>query len=542
MSDERGKRRPIWQSAGLILGLALTMACTVGNAAMFLPRQSLWGDEAAQMYGVSLGPRRVIDWLFDPMSVNSTYGDRNPPLSYWLQWGWSCLFGSTERSLRWCGVACSGLAAGLVFGASYRAHGLLPAFAVGLLFAFSPNICYRAVDIRTYPLFLLTSAGAFYALVGVLVSSGRSKAAWVSLTVWLLLAMYTHFFGVMLAGATLVALFFWAVRRREGLLLVLVVGGIVVCCAAGLVPFIQGALSTTVPDEDTRLSSDRTWEVLQLFYRLIYFPTMLIYPVWAVLTLSAAAVLLVLGFFPDREGSLVSEVTRHFLVAGLTVAVLANYLVSTFNAASPFYNTWALPGFFVLLGAGLAAQKEELGKASSSWVRWASFTATVLLLSCEAFASKELWEYGEYYAHSSYQRIQVVLDLLPVSETAVVYESDVDPWMLLYLPVHFAAQGKIHQYVTDESSSSLRRGDRMDVPIPDASQLEAYRYVVLVRTRNQGGRELAYQIRHGDQPLGFGPLLSSLETSGAFQKVRHELFISLIAAEVAVLERREQPR
>ena len=200
-----------------IVAGALVCAIGFGAAAPFLPKQSIWGDETTQLSGLTLGPVEVVRWLANPSSKDfGVPGDRMPPLSYWLGWIWAKGFGLNATSLRWFGVLCTTLATALVFHSAYRAFGVHAACGAGLVFALSPNVTYLAVEIRAYPLFLLTSAGAFHAFLGLLpCSTDRQTNSWIALILWLLLGIYTHFFGIVLAGSILSVLFLAALIHKQ---------------------------------------------------------------------------------------------------------------------------------------------------------------------------------------------------------------------------------------------------------------------------------------------------------------------------------------
>ena len=139
--------------------LAALFACVllaIMVPAFFMPHQSLWVDETTQLSGLTLGPSEVTAWLAgtDPHRFGVP-PDRSPPMSYWIGWGWSRVFGLTEASMRWLGVVLVAFATMLVFDAGRRAWGCAAALTAGLLFALSPNVVVNAVEIRSYPLFLL---------------------------------------------------------------------------------------------------------------------------------------------------------------------------------------------------------------------------------------------------------------------------------------------------------------------------------------------------------------------------------------------------
>ena len=87
------------------LALPISIAAVIVAAGLFLPQQGLWVDEATQLRGIELGPVGVTRWLAgDKSLVTDVPDDRMPPLSYWMGWGWACIFGFGEAPQRWLSV------------------------------------------------------------------------------------------------------------------------------------------------------------------------------------------------------------------------------------------------------------------------------------------------------------------------------------------------------------------------------------------------------------------------------------------------------
>ena len=92
------------------------MAASLTSDEIFMPHQSLWLDEAAQMAGLGRNPIETTRWLAGTSQHDfGVASDRMPPASYWAQWCWSRACGLTEPSLRHFGIACVSLATLVVF-------------------------------------------------------------------------------------------------------------------------------------------------------------------------------------------------------------------------------------------------------------------------------------------------------------------------------------------------------------------------------------------------------------------------------------------
>ena len=91
-------------------------------------------DETTQLSGIALGPVEVVRWLSGNHRDRfaGIPGDRMPPISYWLQWLWSRLFGLSELSMRMIAVFAMAIAAAVITRAAARAWGSPARWIAGL--------------------------------------------------------------------------------------------------------------------------------------------------------------------------------------------------------------------------------------------------------------------------------------------------------------------------------------------------------------------------------------------------------------------------
>jgi hypothetical protein len=534
MSDEHtpSQSKPLALASGCVAVIALF----VGSAALFLPHQSIWNDEATQLSGLTLSPVEVAHWLVDSRRQDfGVPGDRMPPLSYWLGLAWAQLFGLTEISLRWFGIVCAAPAAGLVFLTAYRTFGPLPGWAAGLFFALSPNVCYTAVEIRAYPLFLLTSAAAWYCFTRLLTDvEGRRPVTWAALAIWIVLGIYVHFFGVVLAGALLLALLVERLYRKQSVAPVLVIGVAVAFCAAGIIPFILGSATLSGGGE----RRERVYEVGQLLYRLVAHGTMRVYGAAEISAILGAATLGIIGFLVPTTSRRAYLALVGSLAAGLGVSIAANFVLNALTAARVSYATWALPGVCVALTAGLSLER--------GWLRSLAGAAAVLLLVGNLVGVAQLWTHGEYFAHGPHKRLQALLGELDISRMAVIHDGQSDTYFLVQSPLRYANGRELTQLLVAPDGKAVARlplppiTDEHPWPLAESvplEQLSAFSHLVLVRSREQRSADLAEQLRHGDRPLGTSTIKDALEASGQWRQIDHRLFVALVAADVTVLER-----
>ncbi len=525
VDDTSVKRDSGWVVA---IGAILTLGMMVLAAGLFLPHQTLWIDEVTQLSGLSLSPGDLLHWLLHPSSRDfGVPADRMPPLSYWLGWIWSRSFGLGETSMRWFGVTCAVGAVALVFSAARRVFGLRAGIFAGLFLALSPNVCITAVEIRAYPLFLLTSAGAARAVVLLLHAplSDARRRFWVELGAWLVAGMYTHFFGALLAAVVVCGLAFDRIRQGRSLRPVFVLAACMAVAAAGLTPFLVASAGLSVD-----AARDRVREVFQLVYRLIGHPAMAVFPVVAALAVVSAALLLVAGWrLPDPRRNMFRTLGL-IVLAGITISGAANFLATGFTAAKVTYATWALPLIGIILAASLTGTTGRMSRVA--------LVAAIVLLLSQAAAVTQLVRNGDYFAHGPQRRIQRVLDNLQQHRPVVVHGDPISDYAATYYPLRFANPA-LPQFVVAEGTSRPPLG----VPLDLASfrwddQLRPYTHLIVVRSRVQSARQLAHQIRHGDQAFGDSRLISALEASGHWEARQHGVFVAFVAADVVVFERR----
>jgi hypothetical protein len=509
-------------------------AVVVITAGRFLPHQALWIDEATQLSGLTLSPGDLVGWLTHPATRDfGVPADRMPPLSYWLGWLWSRPFGLTEASMRWLGVACTAGAAALLFSAARRAFGLVSALFAALFLALSPNVCVTAVEIRAYPLFLLLAAGVARAVVVMRDArgTGDERRPAIILGVWLIAAIYTHFFGALLAGLVVCGLGLERRLERRPLGPVVGLAVAVALAVAGLVPFViaSAAMSTDVARERAR-------EVVQLAYRLLGHPALAVYPLATVATLGAAAALVVATRRLPPGPRATFRFFALIVAAGIAFSAMANFLPLGFTAAKVSYATWALP----LVAFGLSA---PLALAAGPWARVAQVAAVVLCLG-QATGVAQLWRHGSHFAHGPQRGIQQVIERLRdkgvAQGVAVVHvDSALAELATTYYPLRFVNGAALAQFVVvDPGAAPPLLGVALDPTnaAEAASRLSGYRHLVVVRSRFQTARMLADQIRHGDADLPDSATIGRLEGLG-WRPADHQLFVAFVAADVTVLER-----
>lgn len=126
--------------------------------------------------------------------IAATAGDVHPPLAYIVVWGFIRLAGDGGAAvMRFPGAALSAAALPLALALARRLNLSRAATLAGLaLFALSPFQVHYAQDARMYPLLQLAVLGALVALL---------DRRWWLLAVCLTVAVWTHNYGLLYAGA-----------------------------------------------------------------------------------------------------------------------------------------------------------------------------------------------------------------------------------------------------------------------------------------------------------------------------------------------------
>ena len=485
-------------------GPLIAAAVCATSAALFLPQQEIWIDETTQITGLAMGPAGVVGWLMAPTSADTPIpGDRMPPLSYWLGQAWAALFGPTETSLRAMGVVCVAVAAGLTFAAAGRAFGPAAGWAAGLLFALSPNVAYTGVEIRAYPLFLLTSAGALHAAVPLLERGVRRPRETVALAVWLIAGFFVHFFAVVLAGAILTALAADALSARRRPRLVLVPTAGLAVAAAGLVPFLFGAVEMS--DElDNPGNRDRAGELLQLAARTLGHPAQKAVPGAAELSLFAAAVLGLTGLAAAGRRRRVWRLLVLALAAGAAATAAATFAADRFQAARPQYSLWMLPMLFTVLSAGTTVPTAR--------VRRMARAAAAVLLAGQAVGSAVMWTHGDHFVRCPQRRLIAMIDSLGGPDRVAVVLDESDEYRSLFFPLYLHYGRALRVWVPAGTDTPGARSflERAAAGRPVREVTSEAPVVVVLRKRWVTASELAGRLRGGDPAFPPGRLLREL--------------------------------
>jgi hypothetical protein len=524
--------RAAWRWAGAFAGAAC-VAASVAACALYLPHAGLWLDETAQLAGLTLNPidqaRWLADWSKQDLGVPD---DRMPPLSYWVDWGWTKVFGLREVPLRWLGVIETALSTLLIFATARRAWGLAAALAAGLLFALAPSVVVIAVEIRAYPLFMLAAAAAFYCLVRYAEDPAGGARSWLpALAACALVAVYTHFFGLVLGGGLFVAALGCAAARRAPLGPVVAAGLIAGLLSLGVLPFVAASFARSRPvDSDT--GELRLMGLVRLGYRLFAHASLTVWP--AVLIVAAIGALLAgtAALAPKRRTHGTGSAILAAWAAGALVVAMGQFTLQGMQAAAATYNVWMLPALALVLGSGLAA--------ASQAARALAAVGIVALAAAYLCGDAQLAAHGDVFAHTPHHAVDALVQRLggPASVAVVFDGANTDNWHI-YTPFRYEYSGSLHQVVAEPGERGALRLKEFSNGRP-AGDLTALfnHYLIVVRPRSRTAAELARQIRDGVvSPVGDGPVATALKSDGRYRLVEEATFPAFVTADVDVFQR-----
>lgn len=477
MPCPRKRRADLW-------ALALILMVGVGMSVSFLRSQDIWVDETTQLSGLTLSPVAVVPWLCGEDTQRfGVPGDRMPPLSYWTGWLWSNVFGLSETSLRAMGVFAVVCAALLIAAAARKAWGPWAGVLAAAVFLFSPNTLVNSVEIRAYPLFLLTTAGALYFCVRILEATSRpTLGEWVGLGLCCVAGIYTHFYGVVLAGAVVCGLAVVSLLRREFRRPLMAMAAAVMVCAAGMAPFALGATQMGGMGAEGLGAGS----VARFIYRaLIGHPSLGVYRAVTVLGMAAFAVMVAAIVGPRRTGRGTCWMLVVALVSGCAAALAAKAVVDKFDALSPSYNLWRLPILCMLAGSVMAIRSRRL--------RIAGIGATLGVVIAGAGACGVILRNGDVFRHTPHG--EVVAVLRSSSPGAVVYDG-AGGWGGAYFPLLYGEGARIRHVLLKRSDA----GTAEVIELPAIQKRESPgampQRIMLIATENQRAEDTVAMCRN----------------------------------------------
>jgi len=517
----------------------------------FARLQDIWLDEATQLSGLSLKFWQMLQWLggVDPGGLGVP-GDRTPPLVYLLDWSWLWLFGPSELGLRLFHSAFVVAGISCLAAVSWREVGRSATIVwVGFL-VLSPKLVQAGVEIRAYALFFgITCAqtAVFLRLAACPKVNLRLLAVFVALC---LLAIYSHFYGVVSVCAFFLALGISRLRRSAPLADIIGAFAAVVIGSLGLVPFVLGAAQVSgalfVPASSTGIefAPRSTGQYLSYLLKLVGDPANMISIPASLLFFCGTIALLCAGIFAAmvrarNAKSKPVDWCNVVVASGVLATIVAGLLVSvrTFDALRTSYGIWLLVPFSLLVGAGATTVT-----GFRLWdVAGSRLAAGAVMLGAGMSTFGFLSHAGEF-VHGPHRFIAALYDKA-AGPKAIVYDNGA-LWGWSFVPLQYSHHGKVVQYRTTKDGRGLVRAGGRDAKatIQDMqSTIAAYRVLLLTDIRTRSYRDLRQCQNQPAACPGFpsSALAAALTGTGQWREIGKERSLGFYDAHVTVLERSE---
>lgn len=498
--------------------IILIIAGFTAAAGLFASAQSIWIDETTQLSGLGLGLGEQLRWLLGQSDVVLGVPlDRMPPLSYWLGGVWAGVFGLSEAAMRWFGIATILCAAPALFLAGRRAGGWAGGLFCLAFVLLSPNLIVQSVEIRAYPLFLAFCTWGLWCFTLLVipeeddaVSGDWTPGQWrllVLLGVFVVAAVYAHFYGLIFAFCLLVSLILDTLLRRRALWPILAVAGVACLLCLGIVPFTLAAMgisSAGAPAPATSMT-ETILQAAKLVFRLVAHGSHLVYPLaLAVLGLGLLALALL-----NLTGRAAAAGTWRRLLVMLTPLLIAfpllavlNLKVGTFNVLAPHYNLWMVPLVAIWLCLAYRAQSSPMRKKLL-------LGASTLAVAGQLMADAVLLRAPGYFTHGPGEW---VAGFIEDPQNTLVVHDEMGSWSQVYFPVTFLTAGAATQVLISPTGAltEVSPAGRQAITGDPAEYLLRFPTVLRVSVRDHNSSALAAAIRsgttcNGGQVPGLGP-------------------------------------
>jgi Dolichyl-phosphate-mannose-protein mannosyltransferase len=522
------------------------LACvslSVLAALAFLRWQSIWVDETTQLFGLTLGAVGLTRWLAGQHQPFLVPPDRMPPLSYWAEWCWTQLFGSGVQTLRTFGVACVAGAVAVTFSTARRAFDNRAAVLAALLLGLAPNVVTTGVEIRAYPLFLLEASLGFYCLVRYCSDAPDQSRRWLwRMTLVCIAGIYTHFFGLILAGALLLGAAVASWKRFAELRGPTISMAVLSVCAVGLVPFVRAAfaISGANPNDPTARAlglKSTVGSIAKLAYHLCAHPATALNAGAVAAAVGGVALLSLVIILRIKSAGVTQWSLAATLGSGLAVVVSSSLVFRGFDSLAPSYNIWMLPGFYLLLAAGVTGGQRHLRRLAA--------VGAILLLGANVYTDIQLAIHGGEFAHGTEPQLEALVNRFGgPGKVAIVYENGsgspeaLNAWPFVYFPLAYTYKKALLQYVADDTAAGSVHD--CNVAGPDSSPLDIARpYLFVIRARQEYTHDLVMQVPGGMVPFGPGPICRLVEKSAQWKHLGEQCFLSLQASQVDIFQSRQ---
>jgi hypothetical protein len=509
--------------------------------------QDIWLDESTQLSGISLKFWEMLHWLAgaDPDRL-SVPGDRMPPVSYMLDWFWMHLHGTSEIGFRLfhslfliAGISC--LAA-----VAWRELGRLGMFlSLGFL-VLSPKLIQTGVEIRAYPIFFALSCAQTAVFLRLVASQTRVDLKFLVLFAAIcLVAIYTHFYGIVSSCAFFLALGLSFLRRPVALAGIIGAFVVVTAGSTALSLFISGAaqVGLFVPATATAPTVIDKSIVQYFIYLLklagdaanvISIPASIMF-FGGTIALVHASVITAGIRMRDRNPRPVDWVIV-VVISGVLATVMASVFVTTFDALKTSYSVWLMAPISLLVGAGATS-----ATGFRPWDGAGRRVAVGAFLTGAGISTYLFFQHAPMFVHGPQNFIGALYDKV-AAPRAIVYEPGA-AWGWSYIPLQYSHHGEVLQYRTEDDGAGLVRAAGGRDTTAKAQEIEAtvapYRVLLLTDIRLRTYRDLRQCQNQPSACPEFpaGAIEAALIETGKWRKTHRERRFGLWDSQVTILER-----
>jgi len=510
--------------------VVLTILMGLALGAKFLVAQDIWVDETTQLSGLTLNPLQMLPWLCGQDAQRfGVPGDRMPPLSYWAGWGWSHVFGLTETSLRVMGLAATVAASWILFLAARRVWGPWAGVLACAAFLLNPNTLLISVEIRAYPLFLLTTVGTLYFLIRVLEPAESGLwGVWLGLSVCLIAGIYTHFYGVLVAAAVFCALAAAVIGERKLLRPLLTSAVIVGVASAGVIPFVLAAM---------RMGGGTTAEdfgggsFAKFIYRsFIGHPALAVSKPVMLVGMVGFGLMLVAALLPKPRGRRISRALIVMICAGCLAAVAAKAVVGKFDAFAPSYNLWRVP-VLCLIAASVV---------TLSWrsLRWMGIAAVACILLAGAWACLTAVNHAAVFRHTPHREVAKLVR--EVGSRTVFYDG-ASGWGGAYFPLLFSQAHQLRHLLIQQGATGEKSISELPSLTPVLDNASLPEQIIVLAAEYQSSGDTTAMCRGLAPHVAISEHAKAVLESLGFERVREGVLNAQDAVAFAVYGRRKEP-
>jgi hypothetical protein len=512
--------------------------------------QDVWLDESTQLSGISLKFWEMLHWLVgaDPDRLNVP-GDRMPPVSYMLDWVWLHLHGTSEIGFRLfhsflliAGISC--LAA-----VEWRELGRSAMFlSLGFL-VLSPKLIQTGVEIRAYPIFFALSCAQTAVFLRLVASQTKvDLRVLVLFAAICLVAIYTHFYGIVSTCAFFLALGISFLRKRAALAGIVSAFAVVAVGSTALLLFVSGAAQVTlfVPATATAPAVIDKSIVQYFIYLLklagdaanmISIPASILFFGGTIALVGASVI--TAGIRMRERNPRPFDWLMAVVVSGVLATVMASLFVKTFDALKTSYSVWLMAPISLLVGAGATS-----ATGFRPWDEAGRRVAVAALLTGAGISTYLFFQYASMFVHGPQGFIGALYDKV-AAPRAIVYEPGA-AWGWSYIPLQYSHHGKVLQYRKEDNGAGLVRAAGGRGTAAEAQEIEAavapYRVLLLTDIRLRTYRDLRQcQNQPGACPeFPGGAIEAALLETGKWQRTDRERTFGLWDSQVTILERSEK--